>query len=635
MQRLFRKFEHFPAHEERKMNEMRLEEADAGYYLIDIERVTNKKEKEETVESFTCQICLGLTKNPLIDRSNCDMVFCSQCLEAYWAKTKVKDCPLRCSNPHFTPLSRIEKASLGSLQISCIFKLRGCQEVLLYELLESHEKGCIFESAPIETVCRACNQRLQRYDKVVDNLNKHLISVLEDKEKEIAFLESNIKLLQEALLELRTENKRNSDLKAMNDKKARSSMEREVLKLKRMKEASDSSFRKIIEQLENKDEAAQLEIKERTSRIEELENRDKEAKLEMKEMKERLQELTQIIDSPFGNSPHIQSKKEEEVKMPMFQKIPHQRRRVIVAPKLQNVVVAKKILPEYQDLTFLSNTQILKEHSKAVTAVVHLKDGNIATASHDSTIKIWNLLSENCVLTLKDHIDKVWGLIESKNGKLVSASEDRTIKVWNVLSGFCECTLKNQAEAYQIAELKDGRIAVPSKDSKIRIWSILTQAIDATLSGHTASVWQAIQLQNGKIASASHDKTVRIWNISDGSCEEVLNYHSGWVTGICQLDDGRIVSGSVDGTVRIWDLTTNICKVLIDFESKAVSKVAQLSKSQIICAGADKAIKVVNVSTGECEGKYDGHRGCINDIALLNDEGFVSVSNDKTIMIWQ
>ncbi|KAF2190335.1 WD40 repeat-like protein [Zopfia rhizophila CBS 207.26] len=87
--------------------------------------------------------------------------------------------------------------------------------------------------------------------------------------------------------------------------------------------------------------------------------------------------------------------------------------------------------------------QTLEVHSGPVNSVAFSHDSTrLASASDDSTVKIWNVSSGECEQTLEGHIGYVRSVAFSHDStRLASASDDRTVKIWNVSSGECEQTL--------------------------------------------------------------------------------------------------------------------------------------------------------------------------------------------------
>ena len=79
-----------------------------------------------------------------------------------------------------------------------------------------------------------------------------------------------------------------------------------------------------------------------------------------------------------------------------------------------------------------------------VTSVGFNHDGTkIVSGSYDKTIRVWNVDTGECILTLKGHTDGVRSVVFNHDGtKIVSGSYDNTIRVWNVDTGECILTLK-------------------------------------------------------------------------------------------------------------------------------------------------------------------------------------------------
>jgi WD40 repeat protein len=84
-------------------------------------------------------------------------------------------------------------------------------------------------------------------------------------------------------------------------------------------------------------------------------------------------------------------------------------------------------------------------------------------------------MSGKLLLTLRGHASAVLGVSFSADGqRLASASTDRTVKLWDALNGEELLTLKGHAafrESVSIAFNTDSRrLAVASTDHKVIIW---------------------------------------------------------------------------------------------------------------------------------------------------------------------
>ena len=73
----------------------------------------------------------------------------------------------------------------------------------------------------------------------------------------------------------------------------------------------------------------------------------------------------------------------------------------------------------------------LKGHLRSVRSICQIgKTNYIATASFDHTIRIWNIINNECVQTLTEHVSSVINVIYHSEGYLISSSNDKTIKIW-------------------------------------------------------------------------------------------------------------------------------------------------------------------------------------------------------------
>jgi len=78
----------------------------------------------------------------------------------------------------------------------------------------------------------------------------------------------------------------------------------------------------------------------------------------------------------------------------------------------------------------------LEGHIRSVVSVLLSKEGFLASASMDCTIKLWNSKKATLLKTFKGHKGWISAICFSPNSlELVSASEDGTVRVWNVLNG--------------------------------------------------------------------------------------------------------------------------------------------------------------------------------------------------------
>jgi hypothetical protein len=95
----------------------------------------------------------------------------------------------------------------------------------------------------------------------------------------------------------------------------------------------------------------------------------------------------------------------------------------------------------------------LADHIHVVNACAVTPDGRHAvSASHDKTLKVWELATGRAVATLEGHTSGVEACAVTPDSRhMVSASDDRTLKVWDLATYTCRFTHRGDAAYLAVA----------------------------------------------------------------------------------------------------------------------------------------------------------------------------------------
>jgi WD40 repeat protein len=254
-------------------------------------------------------------------------------------------------------------------------------------------------------------------------------------------------------------------------------------------------------------------------------------------------------------------------------------------------------------------------HELSINFVCILENLNqLATASNDETIKIWdasdilnnelNLLQiiqgdslseikilcystdlECLVSGSSNHEIRIWKrektqnetkfvlisllneahrreinfLIKLPNNYLASCSADCFIKIWQITREF---TLEFQREMRHDRNVKclmylpeSSYLISGSDDLTIRIWAYLNGQLLRTLTNQSR-VCSLIWLRNNQFASGSCDDMIKIWTIEDAieNPLQILDGHSNHVLCMVKMNDQKLTSGSQDRSIKVWNL---------------------------------------------------------------------------------
>jgi hypothetical protein len=156
----------------------------------------------------------------------------------------------------------------------------------------------------------------------------------------------------------------------------------------------------------------------------------------------------------------------------------------------------------------------------------------------------------------RGHVDLVATAAFSPNGALVvTASDDKTARVWDVATGQAIAVLGGHDDPVLSAAFSpDGaRVVTASYGKTARVWDAATGKAIAVLSGHDGGVLSAAFSPDGaRVVTASADKTARVWNAATGKAIAVLTGHDDEVRSAAfSPDGGRVVTASRDWTARV------------------------------------------------------------------------------------
>ena len=96
----------------------------------------------------------------------------------------------------------------------------------------------------------------------------------------------------------------------------------------------------------------------------------------------------------------------------------------------------------------------------------------IATGSRDKKIRIFEVRSGQCVLTLAGHDNWVTDLFFHHNGKyLISTSDDKSIRIWDLSQGRCYRKIYNAHDHFiSCFDMKGKLAATGSVDTSLKTW---------------------------------------------------------------------------------------------------------------------------------------------------------------------
>jgi WD40 repeat protein len=357
----------------------------------------------------------------------------------------------------------------------------------------------------------------------------------------------------------------------------------------------------------------------------------------------------------------------------------------------QRVAVTHPLLQRVRLWDTISGQELPKAdegHTHQVLGVAFSpKDANLlASASADSTVKLWDAARGQELRTLKGHTSMVNAVAFCPDGqRLASSCADGTVKVWDTASGKELHTLKGPAgAALSVAFSANGKRlfsvhdqagkpgtvivivwdpasgkqlhALPAlrvQTAGVRVWDPASGKPPHTITTTIAAI--AVSPTTDQLATASDDKTVKLWDSTSGQLLRTFTGLTSQVYGVAFSSDGKaLASGGLvfdqpfqsAVEVKVWDVATG--QELRTLKVKALPGRVELipygpllgvtfsPDGQLLASSCpDQTVRLWDVKTGQERAVLKGHIGLVRSVAFSPDGRWLaSGGSDTKVKVW-
>ena len=266
-----------------------------------------------------------------------------------------------------------------------------------------------------------------------------------------------------------------------------------------------------------------------------------------------------------------------------------------------------------------------------------------ATASDDTTARVWKLAGEHAFFELKKHTKPLSGLAWSRDGRwLVSTSLDAKTIIWNVAG--------EQPQAAQILDKSTGSLwapalletpggawlVTPSGDGKAYIYSFPDGKFLRALN-HGAPVRRAALSPDGRLVlTAGTDGRAVLWDRTQGT-KLVEAVHGKTVRDVAFDATGRyFATASDDGTAQVWNAQALKGVLALKGHSAPVFAVAFTPGGPgVVTASWDRTARIWNFAEKRCLAVCSGHANVLWSVKFSpTGSNFCTTGADGTTRIW-
>jgi WD40 repeat protein/class 3 adenylate cyclase len=301
---------------------------------------------------------------------------------------------------------------------------------------------------------------------------------------------------------------------------------------------------------------------------------------------------------------------------------------------------------EWGRLQYLCNLDLmtLKGHTRTVRSVAFSPDGKrLATASYDSTAKLWDPETDTGPLTLRSRYGSLYSIAFSPDGTRVAASAyGGPVEIWNTETGrACQTLLGHTAWVLAIAFSPDGKYLTSASDVPDRtakLWDLETSQPLLTFAGASGTLMGIAFSPDGKyIATAALDNVAQLWDPKTGLKIRDFRDHSGETGAVAFSPDGKyLATANWDNTARIWEVETGRDLRTFKGHSDALHSVRFSPDGKwLATASGDKTARIWDVETGQQLVLFQGHSRGLCDVAFCpSGQRLLTGSEDGTAKVW-
>ncbi|MBO6717568.1 MAG: WD40 repeat domain-containing protein [Rhizobiaceae bacterium] len=268
-----------------------------------------------------------------------------------------------------------------------------------------------------------------------------------------------------------------------------------------------------------------------------------------------------------------------------------------------------KALPEYIDSVWFGGALPDGEERESFAGAFSPDGKWVATATWDSTVRIWDVETGEEINVLVGHEGPINGIVYSPDGSRIATS-----------SGDYYWSSSN------------------SGDQTARLWDATSGAEIAVLRGHEGHI-RSIEFSpdGSRVLTASNDNTARIWDAADGREIRTLTGHSDTVSrAVFSPDGNKVATSGFDGTARVWDANTGreTAKAVPEGEFLYLYDVAFSPDGQWFAASGDDGIVYVWEAEGAEQVAALEHGNDVNALEFSPDGKLLAGASDNGLHVW-
>ena len=249
----------------------------------------------------------------------------------------------------------------------------------------------------------------------------------------------------------------------------------------------------------------------------------------------------------------------------------------------------------------------LSQHSRKVTFCAYGPKADIlVSASEDSTIRVWNTITNECEYVLRGHRDVIKSAVISQDSSLLaSLYKDNTVFIWDILGANVIDSIEwKQGKIDNLSFLHNNYLLIVTHSFRnIYVWDIRNKKIIRDIAVPFSGYRNALAFScDGKYLACDTLGFIRIFNMETGEERPLKKKHIGVIRSLYFSNDGKyLVSvAEEDRTIRIWDVATEKNIQTINGDGGFFMAKFSFDGKYIISYSNQQGIQLWDICTNKC-----------------------------------
>lgn len=270
-------------------------------------------------------------------------------------------------------------------------------------------------------------------------------------------------------------------------------------------------------------------------------------------------------------------------------------------------------------------------HDGAIWGVTFSPDGTfLVSTSVDGTAKVWS--PDGTLLeSLNSHSGVIWGVDVGQDSEIATASQDQTIRLWQ-LPSLKKTLYESEGGITDLAFSASGETFLSTNlDGTVHYWH-RNGTLIRTLGSHGVEAQAAaISPDETYAVTGSADNTAIVWSLEGEQLATLVGHDDAIYTLDISSDSQTIVTGSLDGVVKLWHRDGTLKRTINTEQIGLLGLAVSPDGKTLVTTGSTHPLRFWSL-TGDLLHDVP-YEGAIRDVAFSPDGQTVAVIDDKTLQL--